>query len=217
MPCACSRCGRVLKEFNRLFLCSGCYSQLRKNEKSYKTWEEFSGGRLSIYCTVKTGFDICLYPCIYEGMVRDMVHSLKYKDKRNIAYTVAAMMWEVIDKSGIDFDMIVPVPIHSKKLKKRGYNQSELIARELSNIMNIPHLNAIERIRNTPSQVLFNGDMRWYNVKDAFECIISLKGKSVLLVDDVITTGATMCFCAEVLKNAGAKLVAAAAFAGSDW
>jgi competence protein ComFC len=100
-------------------------------------------------------------------------------------------------------------------LRKRGYNQSELIASELSNIMNIPHLNAIERIKNTPSQVLFNGDMRWYNVKDAFECIADLEGKSVLLVDDVITTGATMCFCAEQLKTAGAKLVGAAAFAGS--
>lgn len=146
-----------------------------------------------------------------------MVHGLKYKDKRNTAYTMAAMIWEIIDKIDIEFDLIVPVPIHNRKLKKRGYNQSELIAVELSNIMNIPHLNAIERIRNTPSQVLFNGDMRWYNVKDAFECIISIKGKSILLVDDVITTGATMCFCAEALKNAGARHITAAAFAGSDW
>lgn len=145
-----------------------------------------------------------------------MIHGLKYKDKRNTAYTIAAMVWEVVEKSCISFDLIVPVPIHRKKLIKRGYNQSELIARELSNIMNIPHLNAIERVRNTPSQVLFNGDVRWYNVKDAFRCNTNLKGKSILLVDDVITTGATMCFCAEQLKNAGAILVGAAAFAGSD-
>lgn len=216
VPCVCSQCGRVLKEFNRLFLCSGCLTQLKKSNNPFKTWEEFSGGRFSVYNTLNTGFDMCFYPCAYHGLVRDMIHGLKYKDKRNTAYTMAAMIKEVIDKSCIIFDLIVPVPIHSKKLKKRGYNQSELIARELSNIMNIPHINAIERIKNTPSQVLFNGDMRWYNVKDAFECVINLEGKSVLIVDDVITTGATMCFCAEQLKKAGAKLVGAAAFAGSD-
>lgn len=145
-----------------------------------------------------------------------MIHGLKYKDRRNTAYTMAAMIWEIVDKSQYKFDLIVPVPIHRKKLKKRGYNQSELIAKELSNIMNIPHLNVIERVKNTPAQVLFNGDMRWYNVKDAFKCIINLEGKSILLVDDVITTGATMCFCTEQLKEAGAKFVGAAAFAGAD-
>lgn len=215
VPCVCSQCGRVLKEFNSLLLCGGCLSQLKKSNNTFKTWEEFSAGRFPVYDTLNTTFDICFYPCIYEGIVRDMILGLKYKDKRNSAYTMAAMIWEVIDKSGIMFDLIVPVPIHSKKLKKRGYNQSELIAQELSNIMNIPHSNAIERIKNTPAQVLFNGDMRWYNVKDAFECAVDLEGKSILLVDDVITTGATMCFCAEQLKNAGARIVGAAAFAGS--
>lgn len=215
MPCVCSQCGRVLKKFNKLFLCGGCLSQLKKSNSTFRTWEEFSGGRFQVYDTLRKAFDICFHPCIYDGIVRDMVLGLKYKDKRNTAYTMAAMIWETINRSDIRFDLIVPVPIHRKKLKKRGYNQSELIAQELSNIMNIPHLNAIERIKNTPPQVLFNGDMRWYNVKDAFECIVDLEGKSVLLVDDVITTGATMCFCAEQLKNAGAKLVGAAAFAGS--
>lgn len=145
-----------------------------------------------------------------------MIHALKYRDKRNAAYTIAAMIQEVIGSNNMSFDLIVPVPIHRRKLQKRGYNQSELIARELSNIMNIPHLNAIDRIRNTPSQVLFNGDGRWYNVKDAFRCNANLKGKSILLVDDVITTGATICNCAGVLKRAGASNVGAAAFAGGD-
>lgn len=145
-----------------------------------------------------------------------MIHALKYRDKRNAAYTMAALIQEVICRNNMSFDLIVPVPIHKQKLQKRGYNQSELIARELSNIMNIPHLNAIARIRNTPSQVLFNGEGRWYNVKDAFRCDANLKGKSVLLVDDVITTGATIFYCAEVLKGAGAFSVGAAAFAGAD-
>lgn len=199
-----------------MFLCSGCYSELKRSQNSFRTWNEFQAGRFQIYDTLSTSFDVCFYPCIYEGKVRDMIHSIKYKDKRSTAYTMAAMIFEILDKNPAKFDIIVPVPIHRKKLRKRGYNQSELIAKELSNIMNIPHINAIERVRNTPSQVLFNGDMRWYNVKDAFKCVINLEGKSVLLVDDVITTGATMCFCAEQLKNAGAKLVGAAAFAGSD-
>ncbi|MDF2672342.1 MAG: ComF family protein [Clostridiales bacterium] len=215
MPCVCSQCGRVLKEFNRLFLCNGCLSQLKMSNNGFMIREEFSSGSLPIYNPLNTGFDICFYPCIYEGLVRDMIHGLKYKDKRNTAYTMAAMIWEIIDKSNVRFDLIVPVPIHNKRLKMRGYNQSALIAQELSNLMKVPHSNAIKRIRDTPSQVLFNGDMRWYNVRDAFECITNLEGKSVLLVDDVITTGATMCFCALQLKDAGAKIVGAAAFAGS--
>ncbi len=145
-----------------------------------------------------------------------MIHALKYKDRRNVACTIAAMIQEVLEGNDIAFDLIVSVPIHRKKLQKRGYNQSELIARELSNIMNIPYINAIDRIRNTPPQVLFNGDGRWYNVKDAFKCDTNLKGKSILLVDDVITTGATICFCTEQLKQAGATFVGAAAFAGGD-
>jgi ComF family protein len=159
------------------------------------------------------GFDLCIHPCAFEGAARDMVHRLKYKDKRDAAITMAAMIKEIVIKNGLKIDLIVPVPIHKKRLKKRGYNQSQLIAEELSNILNISHANVLERVKDTPSQVLFNGDMRWYNVKDAFRCMADVSGKSILLVDDVITTGATMISCGEVLITSGAAFLTAAAFA----
>lgn len=209
----CSVCGRVLKESSGISLCGGCLSQVKICDTEVQTWEEFCRKKAIKPGQISRGFDLCIHPCAYEGVVRDMVHRLKYKDKRDVAIAMAAMIKDVITKNNLSFDLVVPVPIHRKRLKKRGYNQSQLIAEELSNILNISHANVLERVRDTPSQVLFNGDMRWYNVKDAFQCRDDVAGKSILIVDDVITTGATIISCGEVLRASGASLITAASFA----
>lgn len=144
-----------------------------------------------------------------------MVHRLKYRDKREIAITMAAMMADAVYKNAISYDFIVPVPSYKKKERKRGYNQAELIARELSNITGKPVINAVIRVKDTKPQVLFDESARWYNVMDAFECSMDLKGMHILLVDDVITTGATANFCAKALKDCGAVYVAVLSFSKS--
>lgn len=178
-----------------------------------KTKEEFFTGKDEHDRYINNGFDISISCCTYEGTAREMVHRLKYQGKKDISISMASMMYEVVKKSNIKFDVIVSVPIHKNRVKKRGYNQAGVISRELSNILGISYMDILKRIKDTKSQVLFNGGERWYNVMDAFNCTSSLAGKKVLLVDDVVTTGATASFCSKALREAGACFIAVVSFA----
>lgn len=144
-----------------------------------------------------------------------MILRLKYKDDRDISITIAYLICDILNKNNIYYDFITFVPSSKSRNKKRGYNHSELIALELSNITGKPVKDILERIKDTKPQVLFNGKARWYNVKDAFKCKDKVESKIVLLVDDVITTGATMSYCAKSLKEKGAGKVIAVSFSKS--
>lgn len=145
-----------------------------------------------------------------------MIHKLKYSDNKDLSVTMALMIYDILYKNNVCYDFITFVPSTKKRDKKRGYNHSKLIALELSNITGKPVKDILKRIKDTKPQILFNGKVRWYNVKDAFACEDNIKGKTVLIVDDVITTGATVSFCAKALKEKGAVKVIAASFAKSS-
>lgn len=188
-------------------------TQINMCNNPIRNKESFLTGNINYDSAIVKGFDISICCCIYEGYAREMVHKLKYNGKIPIAKSMAGMMFDVIKKEKIDFDIIVPVPVHKNRMKKRGYNQSYLISTELSNLTNKPCMDILKRIKDTPSQILFNVEDRWYNVKDAFICTTPLNKKSVLLVDDVVTTGATVSFCASCLKSSGALNVNVISFA----
>lgn len=198
----------MLKEYRKFLLCEACLLKIKYDGKSEET---------DNYVRSADGLRLCfeesISVCIYEGLARELVHKLKYNDKREIAFTMAAMMHETLLNRNMEFDYIVSVPISKKRMKKRGYNHSELIGKELSDITGISVINTLERTKDTSSQVLLNVDERWYNVKGAFKHVDDLNDKSILLVDDVITTGATAHYCAEELKAAGAKKVTVVTFA----
>lgn len=209
MPQSCSVCGRPLKNEGH-YLCMACLSKI----KFIDNIESSEALGLQIKNTdIELAFDEWISVCVYEGAGREMIHKLKYKDKREVALAIASLMEAELGKRGLRYDIIVPVPLSAKKLKKRGYNQSELIGGELSNISGMPHKLALSKPRDTSSQVLYNAEERWYNVKDAFFCNTIFKGDTVLLVDDVITTGATAHYCAEELKSKGASRVYVISFA----
>lgn len=206
-PVKCTLCGRILDAKEKHFLCSGCLSGLKtadgfKFNSNYITKEEFRA-----YC------DGIFSVCRYEGTARDMVHLLKYNDKRELAISMGSMIGEMVKKEEIQVDIITSVPLHSKRGKKRGYNQACLIGKELSDIAGVPYKETLNRVINTKSQVLFNEHMRWYNIKDAFKCIGDVKEKNIILIDDVMTTGATIYFASRELKNSGAKSVFGVSFA----
>jgi competence protein ComFC len=208
IPQLCNGCGRELKGYNNFKLCSICLDRICYYDENDENNNGEHRGR-------ELAFDDCVIACSYEGLVREMIHRIKYKDKREIAITIAAIMAHKNKGNIAKYHYIVPVPISNRKLKKRGYNHTKLIATELSSYFNIPVLDCLIRIRDTQPQVLFNTNDRWYNVEDCFKCNQTLLGKKIILVDDIVTTGATANFCAVELKKSGAESVIVFSFAKS--
>lgn len=146
---------------------------------------------------------------IFEGIIRDAVHQLKYKRLKAMSVPLGRFLAEYLLSNQVPADVLVPVPLHPKRLRERGYNQASLLAYEAGKRSNIPvSENSIRRTKNTSSQAkTTSAQERRANVRDAFICTQKLNGKNVLLIDDVCTTGATLNACAVSLKEAGADSV----------
>jgi len=211
-PTICVSCGKQLKEYSDIMLCTSCQEELDNIPGAFMKAEEFLSSEVHKEY-IPAGFNYIGAPYRYEGPARAIVKGLKYKGKTYAARTMAGLIARELRKRESKFDIIVSVPVHPEKEKQRGYNQAELIVRELSGIMNIPYKMLLIKHKNTPSQVTLDEKGRWENVRDAFMLAGNVKGLSVLLVDDVITTGATMHFCASQLKAGGAGCVTSVAFA----
>jgi len=155
----------------------------------------------------------------FEGPRREAIHRFKYAGKTALANPLALVLAEYLQQAaGRDIDAsnlgaIVPVPLHAWRKWRRGYNQSTLIARELSRFLQIPVYEMLQRPRHTAPQVELSAKERARNIHDAFEInlkmlnALDLLGKPILLIDDVCTTGATLQECARVLQQAGIKTV----------
>jgi ComF family protein len=150
-------------------------------------------------------------PFLFEGPIREAVHRLKYRGQRAAAAQLAQLMAESAARSVASIDVITPVPLHSSRLRKRGYNQSFLLARELGKILGLPVQDGLlSKVKNSPPQVEARSrEERHSNVSGSFECRRPVEGLAVLLIDDVATTGSTLSECAATLKTAGANAVRA--------
>ena len=149
-------------------------------------------------------------PFRFEGTVRQAVHQLKYKNLRALAAPLAKMLNDYLIANPIPAEVLVPVPLHRKRLRERGYNQSSLLAKELGKLINSPVVyDCLIRQQNTPPQArTATVDERRKNVADAFTCVGErLRNQQVLVIDDVSTSGATLDACAQALKAAGAVSV----------
>lgn len=142
------------------------------------------------------------------GPVKEAIYHLKYLGYQDLAVDLSELIYERL-KGVFDFKntVIVPVPLNQKRKNTRGFNQSELIARNLSKSLLLPGGDALKRVRDTRSQVGLRREERLENIRDAFVCddVEFVSGKKVILVDDVTTTGATINECAKALKSAGAE------------
>lgn len=152
-------------------------------------------------------------PYLMEGPVRQMVYDLKYRDIRAAAPALARLMAAGLAAGALD--VVTPVPLHPRRQRERGYNQSELLARELGRATGLTVVpSALQRVRDTPPQVSLGSEAeRRASMSQAFHSPGGLEGARVLLVDDVVTTGATMSAAAVALKDAGARSVRALALA----
>ena len=161
-------------------------------------------------------FDCVVAPCRFGGVVREVVHQLKYDGKRHLRHIVCGWMQEgLLDARLRDppAEVLVPVPLHWWKQRLRGFNQAEVLAAELSGSNGVRMVGALRRVRSTGTQTRLAREERRANVRGAFatrlECERQIRGRHVLLVDDVLTTGATLDACAGALLRGGAASVRA--------
>jgi len=146
----------------------------------------------------------------FEGAARQAILSFKYKNVKALAAPLAQLMEEYLRAQPLPADALVPVPLHPRRLRERGYNQSSLLAGELSKLASLPLVEgSLFRLKNTPPQTRTkSAEERQSNVAGAFICRDRrMEGKRVLLIDDVCTSGATLDSCAATLKAAGATSV----------
>jgi ComF family protein len=146
---------------------------------------------------------------LFEGVLRRAMHSLKYQNCTALAEPLGGLMAAYWEQSARSVDVLVPVPLHASRLRRRGYNQSALLAREMARRVSLPvDEQTLLRERATVSQVGLDAGQRRENVRGAFRFNgDGLAGKRVLLVDDVCTTGATLESCAIALREGGARSV----------
>jgi ComF family protein len=154
----------------------------------------------------------CIRSVVYfEGVLRDAIHHLKYRGRSALAQTLGSLMAAYWVQHPMDCDVVMPVPLHTSRLRERGYNQAALLASEMAEQTGlIVDEHTLVRERATSPQVDLNAKQREENVRAAFRCAGSgPTGKQVLLIDDVCTTGATLQACANTLYQEGALRVQA--------
>lgn len=152
-------------------------------------------------------FDELYCNYLYDGVVRSKILEYKFSHKRYLCKTFAEGMIYRFQKIKPEFDLIIPVPIHRSRMKERGYNQSELIAKIVAKKIGIKYdTKILVKLNKNKKQSKLTKDERIKNVRGIFEVRNSnrLKSKAILLIDDIYTTGATVNECSKVLKKAGA-------------
>ena len=194
-----------------VFLCRECSDDLPTLEPPYCFICSQPGDlmmRLCVRCWEKPlQIDGIRSPYRFEGAIRNAVHSLKYRNLRAMAPVLGGLLADFVLSQCIEADLLVPVPLHPKRERSRGYNQSLLLARKTGTLLNMETSgDALRRVQNTPSQASVSSeDERWANVVNAFQATPDLVGgKRVIILDDVCTTGATLEACSLALKTAGA-------------
>ena len=201
-PHLCIGCGSDLLPHHAL-LCLGCINELPHT--LFETYpnnpiERMFVGRLKLVAAT-SGFYFS------KGeLMQSLIHDLKYNGNKEAGIYLSEMMGENLLKSGRfnNIDYVIPLPLFAEKEYKRGFNQAEVICQGLSNSMNIPVLvKNVVRMRFTETQTKKHRTERWDNVNESFKVLDAaiLKNKHILLVDDVVTTGATLDACAQVINN----------------
>ncbi len=202
-PLICAACGKNLFK-NENGICTSCLYYLPKTNYHLindNPVEKIFWGRIHI------AFASSFYNFNKGGKVQQLIHSLKYKGNEQVGIQIGKIYgWELRQQTGLNtVDLIIPVPLHKKKLRKRGYNQSVCFAEGLSSSMQLEMDSTILfRSLETETQTKKSRFLRWKNVENMFliKDAHKIRDKHILLVDDVITTGATLEACARALLKA---------------
>lgn len=226
-PGECEICGVELTEVSRIPVCPACLSQ------PYSQPAEFAciscgtpflnnfplrpDGRCAICRAGAAGFEGAYSFGPYDEPLSQLIHLFKYRRIRTLAGPLGELLHRAMPQDE-QFDAIVPVPLHWRKQWKRGFNQSLLLAEELSRHTGLPVVKGLRRQRFTAAQAGLTNSQRRHNVASAFAArnAQQVAGKKILLIDDVMTTGSTLSAAANVLRRAGAARVTVLTLARAD-
>lgn len=218
----CILCNRSLNIKGKYSICEECYhdiSFITENccEKCSKPFSMAEDIRICGDCSNgKHFFQRALSVAEYHGGIKKLVLSFKYYDATYLSRYIAEMMMEVFQREELTADIIMAVPLHSKRERKRGYNQAHLLGRYISKKLGIVYYkNHLIRIKDTDVLHNLSKKDREKIMQDAFQILNkkSIKDKEILLIDDIFTTGTTANGCSKVLMEAGAKEVTVLTFA----
>jgi ComF family protein len=225
LPDDCRVCGEPLHEVSRIPVCSGCLREPAPLMAEFycvacrtpflNRFPLDETGRCALCRLGVSGFDAVYSYGSYEGALRKLIHLFKYGGVQPLARVFGNWMAIALPREQ-QFDLIVPMPLHWLRRWQRRYNQAGLLAREVSRRWNVPVKSAVKRRRATAPQAGLTNSKRRLNVSGAFVAKTRLDGLHVLLVDDVLTTGASAAACARALKRAGARRVTVLALARTD-
>ena len=204
-PVFCVQCGAVGG-----WLCSECAEQILwvREQVCYRCGKLSEQGKTCQRCRRHSDLNGVMVATHYEaGPIREMIHQLKYEGMTELAGILAWIGYrELVGRRWNDW-MIVPLPLHRRRLTERGFNQAELLARGIARQLNLEfQSNRLMRVRATQQQIKLRGRDRRHNVYQAFRAR-DVHNRKVLVIDDVMTTGATLEDCARALKDAGASQV----------
>lgn len=165
------------------------------------------------------GVDVVWVRTTFEGAVRAAIHALKYEHQTRLASPLGGLLCQALKTTQWPVDVVTAVPLHDSRLRARGYNQSALLGQVVAQQQGwVFDARAVTRVRETASQVGLTARERRDNVTGAFVADPgTVREKRVLVIDDVLTTGATMCACADALRAAGAEAVMGAVLAGATF
>ncbi len=200
-------------------VCVECWGKIQKNPPPFC----FSCGRhlkkpvTHNVCPVcrrkQLYFDRAFSPCLYEGAIKELIHAFKYQGKDYLGPLLSGLMTEFIEEYNLPInmlDLIIPVPLHKARLREREFNQAQILCEHIGRKFNkLISPDVLSRLRPTKTQTELETGERFLNVRDSFAVIKkeTVKEKNILLVDDVLTTGATCSEAARALKSAGANVV----------
>jgi len=207
LPASCSGCGREGKP-----LCPTCLPALDARL-------DLPGGTpIGLPADIPSPLLQLEWCAPYAGPVRGALHDLKYAGERRLAEPLGAAVARRWSRTGIGADLVVPVPVHADRERRRGYDQAALIAEVAARALGLPCVRTLARRRATIAQFELGRDERASNVAGAFGLVggegsVEVAGRWILLVDDVVTTGATLAACGDSLVRGGASAVSAIAVA----
>lgn len=220
-PSFCKTCGRLLEKPGERILCQACLEriELSRSPKCPLCGKLYEGIGESHICgaCAKSPPSFCRHRSAgrYRGVLKDVLLLLKYRKCRPLASVLGKAIHESLRADGEmwrNVDLIIPVPLHKKRRRARGFNQSAEIARDIGRRTGIPVVGKVlQKVRSAPPQTSLERRARIENVRGAYAVVrnSAVEGKTVLLVDDVYTTGSTLGECARVLRGAGAAEVRA--------